>query len=344
MTETAQGMPKDAEPAQIAYVWLPTEPSPEMIAAAWKYGNETTSDAPDPVYAYRAMVRAGVAQTAQEPNIVPRGLLVTLGTSLANLARQHLEERGQDNRLTRRLDLAVRNWACLVGSRGLDDTDGGLAILEGKLLSTEQLLVKQNAEVDELRAQLQEQQTHLNEATRLLEQSVDGESVDLVARIKSLPPVPVPNIESVEWYDVVDLPAYEPGAQYLILAVDDHHPCTEANREHADEKRWFRSSLTGSLLSEDDIEAWRPIKDHLPPFGWVSCSPQWLMNGGDCAKAPRWFDGKIGNHFHPPVATITKANSNDRKHYPVEFGPSDSRQLQCVCGNPDPAHADGEMI
>jgi hypothetical protein len=27
-------------------------------------------------------------------------------------------------------------------------------------------------------------------------------------------------------------------------------------------------------------------------------------------------------------------------HYPVEWGPSDARQLTCACGNPDPAHAD----
>lgn len=286
MTETAQGMPLDAEPAQIAYVWLPTEPSPEMIAAAWKYGNEATSDAPDPVYAYRAMVRAGVAQTAQEPNIVPVGMLLTLGTSLANLARRHLQEPGQDNQVTRRLDLAIRYWAGLVGSHGLDDADGGLAVLE---------------EVDHLRAQLLEQQTHLNEAVRLLEQSEESDCVDMVARIKALPPVPVPNIEPVEWYDVVDLPAYEPGRQYLMLAADDHHPCTEVKREDSDKKRWFRGNLTGDLFTLDDIEAWRPIKDHQPPAGWVCCSPQWLQNGGDCAKAPRWFDGNIGNHYHPKI-------------------------------------------
>lgn len=272
-----------------------------MIAAAWKYGNETTSDAPDPVYAYRAMVRAGVGQAAQEPNIVPGSFLVTLGTSLANLARRHLQEPGQDNRLTRRLDLAIRNWTCLVGSRGLDDTDGGLAVLEGKLLSTEHSLVKQNAEVEELRAQLLEQQKHLKEATRLLEQSADGESVDLVARIKSLPPVTVPNIEPVEWYDVVDLPAFKPGERYLMLAADNHHPCTEINRLELNEKRWFRGDHTGDLFTLDDIEAWRPIKDHKPPTGWVPCTPQWLQSGGDCAKAPRWFDGKIGNHFHPKI-------------------------------------------
>lgn len=159
------------------------------------------------------------------------------------------------------------------------------------------------ADVEQLRAQLLEQQKLLNEAVRLLAQSADGESADLVARIKGLglAPTLVPSIESVEWYDVVDLPWYEPGAKYLIQAKDEHHPCTETSRISAEEKRYFRSSLTGELLSIDDIEAWRLIKDHQPPAGWVACSPHWLNNGGDCAKAPRWFDGKIGNHYHPPV-------------------------------------------
>ena len=26
-------------------------------------------------------------------------------------------------------------------------------------------------------------------------------------------------------------------------------------------------------------------------------------------------------------------------HYPIEFGPSDARRLECACGNADPAHA-----
>ncbi|MGF6282273.1 hypothetical protein ABH908_000243 [Pseudomonas frederiksbergensis] len=301
MTETDQGTKQAPAPTKLGHIRLPIEPTPEMISAAWKYGNELTKEAPDPVRAYRAMVLVGIGQADQAPDIVSGSVLVSLGTSMANLARRHLQEHGQDTNVARRLDLAIRNWECLVGSRGLDDADSGLAVLEGKLLSTEQSLVKQNAEVDELRAQLLEQQTHLNEATRLLEQSVDAESVDLVERIKALPPVPVPNIEPVEWYDVVDLPAYEPGAQYLILAADQHHPCTEVNRLQPDNKRWFRGDLTGELFTLDDIEAWRPLKEHQPPTGWVPCTPEWLKCGGDCANAPRWFDGKIGNHFHPKI-------------------------------------------
>lgn len=150
-----------------------------------------------------------------------------------------------------------------------------------------------------LETKLLEQQNLLNEAARLLEQSGQVDSLALAARIKSLANEPITNVDPVEWYDVVDLPAYEPGAEYLMLAADQHHPCTEANREHPDEKRWFRSSLTGGLISIDEVEAWRPIKDHQPPTGWVACSPAWLNAGGNCAKAPRWFDGKIGNHFHP---------------------------------------------
>ncbi|MDF9778857.1 hypothetical protein [Pseudomonas baetica] len=152
-----------------------------------------------------------------------------------------------------------------------------------------------------LEKKLLEQQTLLTEAVRFLEQSAEGECVELVLRIKSITPASVPSVEPVEWFDVVDLPAYEPGARYLMLAADEHHPCTEVKRDDSNKKRWFRGDLTGELISIDDIEAWRPIKEHQPPTGWVCCSPQWLLNGGDCAKAPRWYDGKIGNHFHPKV-------------------------------------------
>jgi|SRR5687768_405611 len=37
---------------------VPVEPTQAMADAAWKYGNEKTSDAPDPVYAYKAMLAA----------------------------------------------------------------------------------------------------------------------------------------------------------------------------------------------------------------------------------------------------------------------------------------------
>jgi hypothetical protein len=29
-----------------------------------------------------------------------------------------------------------------------------------------------------------------------------------------------------------------------------------------------------------------------------------------------------------------------QRHYPEEWGPSTARRLTCVCGNPDPGHAD----
>ncbi len=152
-----------------------------------------------------------------------------------------------------------------------------------------------------LERKLLEQQGLLNEAAKLLDQSGLVDSVALAARIKSLTSEPVTNVKPVEWYDVVDLPAYAHGAEYLVLAADNHHPCTEESREGRDEKRQFRSSLTGGLISIDDIEAWRPIKDHQPPTGWVACSPAWLIAGGKCAHAPRWYDGKIGNHYHPAL-------------------------------------------
>lgn len=38
------------------YVLVPVEPTEEMIAAAWRYGDG--DDAPDPVYSWRAMLAA----------------------------------------------------------------------------------------------------------------------------------------------------------------------------------------------------------------------------------------------------------------------------------------------
>lgn len=38
------------------FVLVPVEPTQEMVAEAWKYG--VADDAPDPVYAYRAMLAA----------------------------------------------------------------------------------------------------------------------------------------------------------------------------------------------------------------------------------------------------------------------------------------------
>lgn len=37
-----------------------------------------------------------------------------------------------------------------------------------------------------------------------------------------------------------------------------------------------------------------------PPAGWKPCSPELLESGVDCATAPRWSQGSIGNHWHPP--------------------------------------------
>lgn len=149
-----------------------------------------------------------------------------------------------------------------------------------------------------LEQKIVEQQTLLNEAAILLEQSDLADSISLATRIKTLTTEPVSSVKPVEWFDVVDLPAYEPGAQYLMLVADEHHQCTEQNQLL---QRWFRDNQTGELFTLDDIEAWRPIKDHQPPAGWVECSPAWLNAGGKCGDAPRWHDGKIGNHYHPDV-------------------------------------------
>jgi hypothetical protein len=41
--------------------------------------------------------------------------------------------------------------------------------------------------------------------------------------------------------------------------------------------------------------------DMTPPLNWKPCSPDLLNSGVDCATAPRWAAGPIGEHYHPPV-------------------------------------------
>lgn len=41
-----------------------------------------------------------------------------------------------------------------------------------------------------------------------------------------------------------------------------------------------------------------------PPEGWQVCSPSLLEAGVDCATAPRWASGSIGEHWHPPVGLV----------------------------------------
>lgn len=158
--------------------------------------------------------------------------------------------------------------------------------------------ITMESSVSFLERKIIEQRILLDEAVLLLEQSGTADGAALAARIKSLSTDTVSCVKPVEWFDVEDLPAYEPGAQYLILAADVHHSCTEQNQQL---QRWFRDNETGQLLTLEDIEAWRPQKDQQPPAGWVACSPAWLKAGGKCGDAQRWYDGKIGNHYHPPV-------------------------------------------
>ena len=44
------------------------------------------------------------------------------------------------------------------------------------------------------------------------------------------------------------------------------------------------------------------------------------------------------------IDALRATDSAPAVHYPVEFGPSDSRQLHCACGNPDPFHADSASL
>lgn len=65
--------------------------------------------------------------------------------------------------------------------------------------------------------------------------------------------------KKVEWRDMTTLPDYQPGSRYLMLAAGDHHPCTEIEKTYVEEKRWFRSDMTGTLHLVDFIEGWVPI-------------------------------------------------------------------------------------
>lgn len=65
--------------------------------------------------------------------------------------------------------------------------------------------------------------------------------------------------KKVEWLEMDALPEYQPGSRYLMLASGDHHPCTEIEKTYAEEKRWFRSDMDGTMHLVDFIEGWLPI-------------------------------------------------------------------------------------
>lgn len=39
-----------------------------------------------------------------------------------------------------------------------------------------------------------------------------------------------------------------------------------------------------------------------PPLNWKACSPELLQSGVNCATAPRWSAGPIGQHYHLPIS------------------------------------------
>jgi len=65
-----------------------------------------------------------------------------------------------------------------------------------------------------------------------------------------------------------------------------------------------RSSLIGKVASVLAI----PLIIGALTAGWRPCSPELLESGVDCDKAPRWFAGPIGQHWHPPVGELPKQN------------------------------------
>ena len=67
--------------------------------------------------------------------------------------------------------------------------------------------------------------------------------------------------------------------------------------------------FTNHALAMMDKAVWAlAMTDPVPPAGWRPCSPELLESGVDCDKAPRWFAGPIGQHWHPPVGELPKQN------------------------------------
>jgi hypothetical protein len=52
------------------------------------------------------------------------------------------------------------------------------------------------------------------------------------------------------------------------------------------------------------------------PADWVPCTPEWINQGGDCAKSPRVWNAKECNHYHPatpPAAPVQPVAWSDAK-------------------------------
>jgi hypothetical protein len=54
------------------------------------------------------------------------------------------------------------------------------------------------------------------------------------------------------------------------------------------------------------------------PADWVPCTPEWINQGGDCAKSPRVWNAKECNHYHPstppaaqPAVPLTDEQKRD---------------------------------
>ena len=41
---------------------------------------------------------------------------------------------------------------------------------------------------------------------------------------------------------------------------------------------------------------------------WVPCTPEWINQGGDCAKSPRVWNAKECNHYHPATPASRTAD------------------------------------
>ena len=74
--------------------------------------------------------------------------------------------------------------------------------------------------------------------------------------------------------------------------------------------------------------------------GWLDRSSDELQEFA-IDNGPAWAQGIVLLDAAKLLAdSPTEGVNHGQLHYPEEWGPSTARRLTCVCGNPDPAHAD----
>ncbi|WP_237860790.1 hypothetical protein [Pseudomonas sp. PGPR81] len=91
----------------------------------------------------------------------------------------------------------------------------------------------------------------------------------------------------------------EQPSQHFLNALKDSL-CSEAELDEPKAYKWGEAAPT---LREQLSHAVTPcFLSEAPPAGWKVCSPELLRSGVNCHTAPRWAEGPIGQHWHPPVS------------------------------------------